>query len=111
MNASGAAIAAARELGLCVAVEPLGEWLPVRLLAEYDRARATIRVDAAAVERLRAVRGESFADGFIACAVWHELHHHHHPGASEAAAHAFARERCGADPEIFAVALRPEGRP
>ncbi len=83
MNASGAAIAAARELGLCVAVEPLGEWL----------------------------RGESFADGFIACAVWHELHHHHHPGASEAAAHAFARERCGADPEIFAVALRPEGRP
>jgi hypothetical protein len=110
MNASDAAIAAARNAGLRVVVAPLGVWRPARLLAEYDRAGKSIRVDAPSVERLRALGGDGFADGFIACAVWHELHHHHHPDDDEAAAHAFARARCGTDPETFAALLRPEAR-
>ncbi len=110
MSALGAALARARGAGLRVRIESLGAWGATPLLAEYDRARRTIVVDATAVERLRVARGEAFARRFVACAVWHEVHHHLVPGAGEAAAHAFARERCGDDPRTFAELLRTEAR-
>jgi hypothetical protein len=110
VSALDAAFSAAAAAGLRVRVAPLGVWGPTPLLAEYDRARKTIAVDASAIERLRALRGEAFARRFVACALWHELHHHAHPAAGEAAAHAFARERCGDDPALFAALLRPGRR-
>lgn len=100
-----AAFAPAREAGLCVRIVPLGAWGAARLLAEYDRARRTIAIDAGAVAQVRALRGEAAALRFVACAVWHELHHHRFPGAGEAAAHAFAFERSGEDPRTFAALL------
>lgn len=106
MTSFAEAVAPALEAGLLVRIEPLGDWGPAALLAEYDRARRTISIDAGAVARLCALRGDAFAARFVACAVWHELHHHAHPGAGEAAAHAFAQARCGDDPQLFAALLR-----
>jgi hypothetical protein len=101
-----AAFAPAHEAGLSVRIVPLGAWGAARLLAEYDRARRTIAIDAGAVAQVRALRGEAAAIRFVACAVWHELHHHHFPGAGEAAAHAYAFERCSDDPRTFAALLK-----
>jgi hypothetical protein len=110
MNPLFVAFGPALAAGLRVHIEPLGSWGAIRLLAEYDRARRTIVIDAETVATLRALRGEAFVSRFVACAVWHELYHHRHPGASEASAHAFARERCGDDPQTFAALLRGEAR-
>jgi hypothetical protein len=101
-----AALAPVHEAGLSVRIEPLGAWGGARLLAEYDRARRAIAIDAGAVAQVRALRGEAAAMRFVACAVWHELHHHRFPGAGEAAAHAFAFERSGDDPRTFAALLK-----
>jgi hypothetical protein len=101
------ALEAALAAGLRVRIEPLGSWGATPLLAEYDPARRTIGIDAVAVARLCAA-GDGNARRFIACALWHELFHHEHPGATEAAAHAFARERCGDDPRRLGALLRTE---
>jgi len=100
------ALAAVLAAGLRVRIEPLGRWGATALLAEYDPARRTIGIDAGAVARMCAAAGEGSARRFIACALWHELFHHRNPGATEAAAHAFARERCGDDPQGFSALLR-----
>jgi hypothetical protein len=76
------------------------------LLAEYDAADDAIRVNARAVERVRATLGDAAATRFVACAVAHECYHREHPGCSEADAHRFAREVCGEDPGTFERALR-----
>jgi hypothetical protein len=76
------------------------------LLAEYDAGEDAIRVSARAVQRIRAVLGDTAAERFIACAVAHERFHREHPGAGEREAHAYAQASCGIDPGVFEAALR-----
>jgi hypothetical protein len=78
----------------------------VRLLAEYDPEGDVVRVNARAVERVRAAKGEAEAARFVCCALAHEAFHRANRSASEAEAHAFARRCCGADPRAFEALLR-----
>jgi hypothetical protein len=92
--------------GAAVVVCDLGAWGAASLLSEYDPGDDAIRVNARAVERVRAMLGALAAEQFVACAVAHERFHREHPGCSEAEAHAFARATCGEDPKVFERALR-----
>jgi hypothetical protein len=90
-----------------IEIADLGAWHGgARLLAEYDPEDDAIRVDAAAVERIRAALGEAEAERFVRCAVAHERAHRAHPGIGEEAAHARARATCGVDPRAFEPYLR-----
>jgi hypothetical protein len=106
MSALVEALESAKAAGLDVRVEAFGGPDGGPLLADYDRARRRIAVNARSINRLRALRGDAFAVRFVACAIWHELFHHLHPDGDEAAAHAFAAERSGEDPHAFAALLR-----
>jgi hypothetical protein len=77
-----------------------------RLLAEYDPECDAIRINARAVERVRAALGEAEAARFVRCALAHEACHRADPKASEGDAHAFARRCCGADPRAYEALLR-----
>jgi hypothetical protein len=77
-----------------------------RLLAEYDPECDAIRVNARAVERVRAALGEAEALRFVGCAFAHEAYHRAVPRASEDEAHAFARQCCAADPRAYEAILR-----
>jgi hypothetical protein len=76
------------------------------LIAEYDPERDAIRINARAVERVRAALGEAEAARFVCCALAHEVFHRADPSASEADAHAFARRCSGADPAVYEAVLR-----
>jgi len=95
-----------RSAALRVRFGDLGEWGSAALLSEYDPETRTITVNACVMRRLYASRGAHFAARFASCAVLHELHHYRGPGASEAAAHAFAHAVCGDDPRLFEAVLR-----
>jgi hypothetical protein len=84
----------------------LGSWSGARLLAEYDPEDDAIRVDAAAVERVRAAFGDREAERFVRCAVAHERAHRARPGISEAEAHDRARAATGVDPRSYEPLLR-----
>jgi len=84
----------------------LGTWGATTLAAEYDGECDAIRVNARAVERVRAALGGAAAAAFVDCAVAHERFHRTHPRASEADAHAFARAHTGTDPRAFEAVLR-----
>jgi len=83
----------------------LGDWGPVRLLAEYDAA-GVIRIDRAAVARVRAALGDDAAERFVACAIAHERRHAERPDASEAAARAAGAAAAGVAPDAFDAVLR-----
>jgi len=93
----------ARDAGLSVHVEDLGDWHPAALLAEYDARAKTVRVNARA---LAPARGAA-RDELLRAAVAHELHHHRvacgeeRPqrtrAAEERAADAYALRRYGID--------------
>jgi hypothetical protein len=100
MNAQGA-LEAARERGIAVSVEDLGDWKPAHLLSEYDARARTIRVNSQCVEILERKFGAQTVDWFIACAVSHELYHALVPGGSEEDAHAFALLQTGTSPQAF----------
>lgn len=89
-----------------VEVVDLGDWGVAWLVAEYDPARDTIRVNARAVVTIREALGDSESKRFIAVAIAHERYHRDHVGASETRAHAFARETCGVDPTQYERVLR-----
>jgi hypothetical protein len=91
---------------MTIEVCDLGDWGAVSLLAEYDPVGDAIRVNVRAVKRVRAALGDAAAEQFIACAVAHERFHRAHPGASECAAHEYARATSGADPRAFEAVLR-----
>ncbi len=84
----------------------LGSWSGARLLAEFDPESSSIRVDAAAYDLVRVRLGFAAAEAFVTYAVAHERFHALHPGASEAEAHAFARERSGVERSLFEDVLR-----
>ena len=101
--------------GLRVEVAELGDWSPVVLLSEYDRAARTIRVCASAVRRVRAALGDRAAGALIAAAVGHELYHHEvaegrlrggDRAACERDAERYARRRYGATVSRFDGVLR-----
>jgi hypothetical protein len=77
-----------------------------RLLAEYDAENDTIRVNASAVERVRAALGDEEARTFVRCALAHEAYHREYPGGSEDQARAFVRRSCGIDPSRYEALLR-----
>jgi hypothetical protein len=91
----------AREHGLSISIEDLGDWRPARLLSEYDAARRTIRVNSQCVEILERKFGAETVRWFVACAVAHEFYHAIAPGGSEEDAHAFALLRTGTSPQAF----------
>jgi hypothetical protein len=91
---------------MTIEVCDLGEWGAAWLLAEYDPSGDAIRVNARAVERIRAELGAEAATKFVACAVAHESFHREHPAATEREAHAHAFERSGVDPRVFEAVLR-----
>jgi hypothetical protein len=78
----------------------------VLLLAEYDAECDTIRVNARAVERVRAAAGAAQAAFFIESAIAHERFHRTHPDASEAAVHEYVRAVVGGDPLRFEAYVR-----
>ncbi len=84
----------------------LGDWGPVRLVAEYDAAAGVIRIDRAAVARVRAALGDNAAERFVACAIAHERRHAERPDASEAAARAAGAAAAGVAPDAFDAVLR-----
>ena len=88
-----------------IEIADLGTWGGVKLLAEYDAEDDTIRVDARAVERVRAILGDAEAERFIACAVAHERYHRAYPQATEEDAHRFAAATCDLEPRRFEALL------
>jgi len=99
---------ARRERPLNVEVTDIGAWGRATLVAEYDPECNTIRVNARAVEHVRAALGDAETERFVAYAVAHERFHYEHPLASEAAAHDHARARCDLDPARFEAVLRAQ---
>ena len=69
-------LADARAQGVRVEIAPLGAWSPALLVAEYDRASRTIRVNSIALQRVRAANGAAAARALLEAAVAHELYHH-----------------------------------
>ena len=82
----------------------------VLLLAEYDAECDTIRVNARAVERVRASAGAAQAALFIECAIAHERFHRAYPDASEVAAHEHVRRTIGGEPLRFEAWVRDAAR-
>ena len=91
---------------MIVEIVDLGAWGAASLVAEYDPEDDAIRVNARAVDVVRAALGDAEAECFIRVAIAHETYHRAHPGASEAAAHAHARATCGGDSGRYESALR-----
>lgn len=91
---------------MIVEIADLGHWGAASLVAEYDPSEDAIRVNVRAVAAIRAALGDVEAERFITVATAHEGFHRDHPGATEAAAHAFARATCDADPAAYERILR-----
>ena len=89
-----------------VEIVDLGRWSGAALLAEYDAACDTIRINARALARVRTAGGAHAAERFIAAALAHERFHRAHPGADEAAVHAHVRELTGDDPVRYEKLVR-----
>jgi hypothetical protein len=90
-----------------IEIADLGAWHGgVRLLAEYDAEDDAIRVDAAAVDRIRSALGDAEAERFVRCAVAHERAHRERARISEDEAHAYARTATGVDPRYYEALLR-----
>jgi hypothetical protein len=87
----------ARNYGLTIVFDDLGEWGGAELRSEYDPHRREIRINS----RIAAKKEGSQLDEFIELCVGHELYHHREAigeierlerhGDREAAADAFAR--------------------
>jgi len=91
-----------------VEIANLGTWGGATLVAEYDPEDDAIRIDARAVERVRAALGDEGAERFIALACAHERFHRDHPHGSERDAAAYAECVTGADARRFErVLARP----
>ena len=91
---------------MTVEIADLGRWGAASLVAEYDPSDDAIRVNVRAVAAIRAALGDGEAERFVTVAIAHERFHRDHPGATEAAAHAFARTTCDADPATYERILR-----
>ena len=76
------------------------------LLAEYDVETDTIRINARAVEVVRASAGSAEAEAFVGCAIAHERFHRAYPEATETVAHAHVRRTTGCDPLRFEAYIR-----
>ena len=87
----------AREYGLTIIFDDLGDWAGAQLRSEYDPHRREIRINS----RIAATLSGPELDAFIELCVGHELYHHREAigeverlerhGDREAAADAFAR--------------------
>ena len=91
---------------MTVEIADLGDWAAAWLVAEYDPSEDTIRVNVRAVAAIRLALGDVEAERFVTVATAHERFHRDNPGATEAAAHAFARATCDADPAAYERILR-----
>ena len=104
-------LADARAEGLRIEVAALGTWAQASIVAEYDRASRTIRVNAAALERMRAAGGDAAANALMGAAVAHELYHHAVAEGRRSAldaemrAEAHARDTYGIDQRAFETML------
>jgi hypothetical protein len=88
----------ARNYGISIVFDDLGDWGGSELRSEYDPHRREIRINARVARKLS---GHAL-DEFVELAVGHEVYHHREAigeiaklperGAREAAADAFARE-------------------
>jgi H2-forming N5,N10-methylenetetrahydromethanopterin dehydrogenase-like enzyme len=69
---SDAALQCAREYGVAVTFNDLGDWGRDELRSEYDPHGPTIRINARVVDALP----ENQRGAFVATAIGHELYHH-----------------------------------
>ena len=90
---------------MTIEIVDLGDWGAATLVSEYDPQDDTIRINARAVARVRSDLGDAGARRFTTVAIAHECHHRAFPHASEAQAHAAAREVTGIDPALFEALL------
>ena len=90
---------------MTIEIADLGDWGAATLVSEYDPQRDTIRINSSAIARIRGVLGDAEAKRFTTVAIAHERHHRTFPHASEAQAHAAAREATGIDPALFEALL------
>jgi hypothetical protein len=88
-----------------IEIVDLGDWGAATLVSEYDPQDDTIRINARAVAIVQRCLGVAEARRFTMVAIAHERHHRAFPHASEAQAHAAARETTGIDPAPFEALL------
>lgn len=90
---------------MTIEIADLGDWGAATLVSEYDPQCDTIRINARAIAAIREVLGDAAVQRFTTVAIAHECHHRAFPHASEAEAHAAAREATGIDPAPFEALL------
>lgn len=90
---------------MTIEIADLGDWGAATLVAEYDSRCDTIRVNARAIAIIREALGDLEARKFTTVAIAHERHHRAFPRATEAQAHAAARDTTGIDPAPYEALL------
>ncbi|MBC5800328.1 MAG: hypothetical protein GIX03_06240 [Candidatus Eremiobacteraeota bacterium] len=93
-----------------IEITDLGTWGTAALLAEYDPQGDVIRVNARAVERIRAACTAAEAAQFVTCAIAHERYHRAHPAAGEHETRHHAAAVSGLGEERLLVLLRAGAR-
>lgn len=95
---------------MIVEVADLGRWGAASLVAEYDPADDTIRIDGRCVATIRAALGDAEAERFMTVAIAHETYHRDRPRATEGEVRAHVAARFGDDPARYEALLRAAKR-
>ena len=90
---------------MTIEIADLGDWGAATLVSEYDPQGDSIRINSRAIAVVRGALGDAAARNFTTVAIAHERHHRAFPHASEAQAHAAAREATGIDPALYEALL------